>query len=126
MVPEHDFNARLEACKKEVDSRLANMENVFELAQEILASSNDVRSQVHELSLSFSSYVAKAEDALRGFPDADPDGHRRVHEALIEQTKLRAEFYRKLRDELAKWGILGLAGFLFMAAWLYLKNEMHK
>ena len=43
-------------------------------------------------------------------PDGTPDvdGHREFHAAMIDEKKARAQFYRELRAELAKKGLLGV------------------
>lgn len=51
------------------------------------------------------------------FPDGDPKGHRRRHELELEELKERAEFWKKMRLELAKWGLLGFLGWAGLALW---------
>ena len=41
------------------------------------------------------------------FPAGDPGGHRRHHELVIKQAEERAAFWRTLRIEIAKWGLVG-------------------
>lgn len=53
----------------------------------------------------------------RSFPGGDPDGHRRAHEAQIAAIEARAEFWKKLLFELTKYGLIGLAGWLFIIVW---------
>lgn len=54
---------------------------------------------------------------LAAFPEGDPDGHRRHHELAIAQAEECAEFWRTMRKEIGKYGLLGLLGFLITAAW---------
>lgn len=63
--------------------------------------------------------LAAAMDSLRSdaFPDADPDGHRRHHEALIKQAEARAAFWEKMKLELFKYGLLGFVGWAVFALW---------
>lgn len=64
---------------------------------------------------------AEMERIIRsGFPADDMAGHRAYHEAVIRRIEERAEFWRKLRLELAKWGLLGFLGWLIVAAWQHL------
>lgn len=46
------------------------------------------------------------------FPEGDAAGHREYHLALMAAAKNKAEFWRKLSFELAKWGLLGCLGWL--------------
>jgi hypothetical protein len=64
----------------------------------------------------------KGEDALiksfkAAFPGDDPQSHRAYHEALIDQAKHRKEFWMKLTFELAKWGLIGFAGWAILQLW---------
>lgn len=64
----------------------------------------------------------KGEDHLlevvkSAFPGDDPEGHRRYHEALIEEAVQRKEFWRKLIFELAKYGLLGFVGWALIQLW---------
>jgi hypothetical protein len=59
---------------------------------------------------------------MLGFPkdeNGDPDilGHRNYHEALIEQSKARTEYWQKLTFELSKWGLLGLLAWMVHEMW---------
>lgn len=51
------------------------------------------------------------------FPEGDPDGHRRHHELVIKQAEEKAEFWQKMRLELAKWGLLGFLGWALLQLW---------
>jgi hypothetical protein len=51
------------------------------------------------------------------FPANDADGHRRYHEAVIRRAEERADFYRRLRFELARWGLILFCGWLFVTMW---------
>lgn len=51
------------------------------------------------------------------FPEGDPGGHRRHHELVMQQAEEKAEFWRSMRKEVGKWGLLGVLGFLVAAAW---------
>lgn len=51
------------------------------------------------------------------FPAGDPGGHKRHHEAVIKEAEDRAEFWHKMRLELAKWGLLGFLGWAIVSLW---------
>lgn len=65
------------------------------------------------------SALAAAIASLRSdaFPDGDPDGHRRHHEALIKQAEARAQFWEKMKLELFKYGLIGFLGWAAIALW---------
>lgn len=60
---------------------------------------------------------AIAELMADSFPQGDPAGHRRYHEASIKAAEDRADFWSKMRMELFKWGLLGFAGWAAYALW---------
>jgi hypothetical protein len=68
--------------------------------------------------------IERVDDLAKGFPDGDPDGHRRAHEALIKRAEAKARFYEDLRGELAKKGLWALIGLLGIALWQYVKARM--
>ncbi len=57
-------------------------------------------------------------EVLAGFPDSDPDGHRKAHQVWIAETEKKAAFWEKMRFELARWGLLGFIGWLAYQAWV--------
>lgn len=72
--------------------------------------------------------IDRVDDIARGFPNDDPDGHRRAHEALIKKAEERAALYRAVREELIKKGVwamvLMLAGLLGSALLLFIRAKV--
>lgn len=68
--------------------------------------------------------IERVDDLARGFPDGDPDGHRRAHEALIRKAESRAKFYDDLRGKLAEKGLWALLVLLGVALWQYIKTKV--
>lgn len=54
---------------------------------------------------------------LEGFPNKDPRGHCEAHDKAIAKAERRKAMINKLVDELLKYGLLGLAGWLFTLVW---------
>jgi hypothetical protein len=54
---------------------------------------------------------------MKAFPASDPIAHCAAHLEWIEEVRQRKEFYAKMRFELARWGLLGLIGWLAIQAW---------
>ena len=52
------------------------------------------------------------------FPEGDPYGHRKKHEADIAAAIDRAAFWKTIRTEIGKYGIIGLLGWMLYAAWM--------
>lgn len=53
----------------------------------------------------------------KAFPQGDPAGHRLEHELRMQAAKDRADFWKKLRDEIMTKGILGLLALA--AVWIW-------
>ena len=60
------------------------------------------------------------------FPDGDPDGHRKVHEAWIAEAQAKAKFWEEMRIAGAKWAGLGVLTFIATALWVAIKSEVQK
>lgn len=66
----------------------------------------------------------RVDDLAKGFPNADPDGHRIYHEATIRREEARARFYEELRAELAKKGIWALLVLVGTALWFFVVSKI--
>lgn len=62
----------------------------------------------------------------RGFPDGDPDSHRRYHESVIEWRELRNKMVRDALTHAAKVGGIGAACWVAYAVWTAFKMEVLK
>ena len=67
-----------------------------------------------------------SEIAARAYPDGDPDGHRHAHEAWIRKVEENAAFWRKMREELTKYGLIAFLGFAAVALWQSFLQGPHK
>ena len=76
-----------------------------------------VRDTANELRAHADGETARIAAIAAGFPDGDPDGHRRYHEAEIKRIERRADLWQKMRLELAKWGLIGFLGWAAVALW---------
>ena len=128
-----DVESKLSECKSKVEGslselhrRLETVEEVQQLIHAIYESTNATKSELSNLTISFSTYASKQDKIARGFPGDDPDGHRLHHEVLIRKATARAIFWEKMLAELGKWGILGVLGFIGTAVWIAIKAEAHK
>ena len=52
------------------------------------------------------------------FPGSDPQGHRTYHETQMQAIADRAAFWKTIRIEIGKYGIVGLLGWMLYAAWI--------
>lgn len=98
---------------------------------ELLILVEEVRSHQIEMKTKLESVPSDIAQALAtlmkdAFPEGDPDGHRKHHEAVIKAAEEKAEFWKKMRIEVAKWGIIGALGWLLVLAWNGLLQGPHK
>lgn len=54
------------------------------------------------------------------FPGSDPAGHRTFHEAQMQVIADRATFWKAMRIEISKWGLIGMLGFILVSVWRHL------
>lgn len=71
----------------------------------------DVKALDEKLTDSIENVVKKA------FPGEDPEGHRRYHEAVILAAEDRAAFWKTMRNEISKYGLIGVVGWACYALW---------
>lgn len=50
-------------------------------------------------------------------PGGDAAGHKLYHEDVMDALAARKAFWLKMRDELAKWGMIGFAGWVVFQLW---------
>lgn len=60
------------------------------------------------------------------FPEGDATGHRKHHEAVIAKAEARAAFWRKMAEEITKYGLIGFLGWLAVTAWQAFLQGPHK
>lgn len=60
------------------------------------------------------------------FPEGDPAGHRKHHEAVIAKAEARAKFWQKMLYEITKYGLFGFISWLAVTAWSGFLQGLHK
>ena len=61
--------------------------------------------------------AAIADIMQKSFPEGDPSGHRKHHELSIKAAEDKAAFWKKMREEVSKYGLISLIGWLSFVAW---------
>lgn len=62
--------------------------------------------------------IAKALQQARSVSDSEHFDHHVWITERIKRDKASREFWEKMRDHVAKWGIISVLSFLFYALWL--------
>ena len=101
----------------EIDRRehVVVLETVQRMEHKLDSVSSELRTHIAEETSDIAKEIAKL--MREAFPEGDPDGHRRHHELVIEREEERRDFYKSLRKELSKWGLIGVASWLVMLVW---------
>ena len=60
------------------------------------------------------------------FPAGDHEGHRRHHELVIKLAEEKAAFWKKMKEELVKYGLFGFLGWAVFALWAAFLSGPHK
>jgi hypothetical protein len=68
--------------------------------------------------------IERVDGLAKGFPDGDPDGHRRLHEALARKEESRAKFYEDLRLKLVERGLWALIVMLGTALCFFVTSKI--
>lgn len=61
-----------------------------------------------------------------GFPDGDPDNHRRDHETRIRLENEKAELYKQVRQKVITSSVWGMFVLIALAIWEYVKSNVVK
>lgn len=100
---------------------------MLELIKTIQADMSAVKASVSETQTTLANHIATEprewaivlENLMKkSFPNADADGHREAHEATMLMIRERAGFWRSIRADATKWGILGAVSWLAYHAWI--------
>lgn len=104
----------------------ANSQALVLLIHELSDTVSELRKEVREAKATFtyhhSTYVEATEKAiekamLAAFPEGDPEGHKRHHIAVIKAAEDRAEFWKTMKKEVAKYGLIAFVGWAALYLW---------
>lgn len=114
--------------RAETSALLALVQTVHDDVKNLHTNINDLNNRLTahmtdetmELAREISKMMADA------FPEGDPKGHRKHHEAVIAKAEARAAFWKKMLEEISKYGLLGFFGWLVTLAWSGFVQGPHK
>ena len=107
-------------------SDLLTYELIAHKVARIAQDMDKIAASVSALELTFANHAAStlvereqiiADLLAKSFPDGDPDGHRRHHEASIKKAEDQAKMWADIRVSTAKWGIFGFLGWVVFTLW---------
>lgn len=108
---------------------VALMHLIEELTKQVHEMREEFKS--HREALEVESVSMRARLLMESFPAGDHEAHRKYHERLIKADEERIAFWKKMREELTKWGLIGFAGWFIAFAghafWLEILRQIaHK
>lgn len=96
------------------------------LSEDAIAIIAAVRETTGDLEKQLAAVKARQDELFEGFPDGDPESHRRYHESIIEWRELRNKMVKEALIHAAKVGGLGAIGWVAYALWVAFKMEITK
>lgn len=87
-------------------------------------SKEDTHKQISAMRDAQRSLKDEVQNLAKGFPDGDPDSHRRYHESVIEWRELRNKMVRESLAHAAKLGFFAGMAWVAYAVWIALKMEI--
>lgn len=112
----------------DLERRAADHGALLVLVQQVHATVKDLEVKLTHHMTEETQELAQAITLLmnQSFPKGDGDGHRRHHEASIQAAEDRAAFWRTMRTEISKYGLLGFLGWALYALWAAFLLGPHK
>lgn len=100
-----------------VTERRKSTEDLLTLIQEMFVEIREIRDEGRAMRKDLKDHIAdEAVMVNHAFPGGDVDGHRMAHAAWIKKAEQQAKFWEEMRSSAAKWGVIGVLGFLLMAS----------
>jgi hypothetical protein len=90
-------------------------EDVKEVRSDVTGLTTRLDVHMHNETLALAEAVATL--MVKSFPQGDPDGHKALHEADIQAAKDKAEFWKKMRFELSRAGLLAFLIWAGVQIW---------
>ena len=83
---------------------------------------------MHDEPIQLAEEIAKLLNSC--FPNGDPSGHKLAHEVWIQQAEESRDFWRTMKKELSKWGLIifigWFIGFIGLSLWQAFLQGPHK
>ena len=100
-----------------VTERRKSTEDLLTLIQEMFVEIREIRDEGRAMRKDLKQHIQdEAVMVNHAFPAGDIDGHRMAHAAWIKQAEAKAKFWEDMKSSVAKWGVIGVLGFLLMAS----------
>ena len=83
-----------------------------------------VRAEIKDIKRTLDEHMENQDDLCNNaFPDGDPDGHRRIHEAEIKRKEAEAEVWLAAKKKIIEMTVIGLiSGFSILVVFYWRGN----
>lgn len=89
-------------------------------------SKEDTHKQISAMRDAQRSLKEEVQSLAKGFPDSDPESHRRYHESVIEWRELRNRMVKDALIHASKLGFFAGLAWVAYAIWVTIKMEVTK
>jgi hypothetical protein len=110
-----------------IDPTLAAKLKTDDLIPALIQCLNQMHGAIQRLNDKLDQHIIQEGDLLtEAFPNADAEGHKRYHQAVIESMETRNKLIRECLVKAGSAGLLIGMGWLGYAAWAWFKLEVHR
>lgn len=100
------------------DAVTAQLLKLFEeLQARVLLHMDEESKIIRDLSSGLVELTAKTNQFLSAFPDGDAKAHCEYHQLLIATARDKSEFWKKMRYDLVRYGLLGFLAWGLYYLW---------
>lgn len=110
------------------DRRVTSNAALIGLVNQVLSGMSDLAQKLTDNNEDLKAEIKSSVGDLKAaaFPEGDPDGHRKHHEADIKAAEEKAEFWKKMRYELMQKGLIVFVPWAIYALWGAFLTGPHK
>lgn len=118
------FNERFDAHVKEEMERYKAIEDLID--QQMNASQvrfDETSSRLDHMMQSIEGFTQSMEERspckhlLEAIPNGDFIGHRQAHTQMMTEAQEKADLWKKIKAEIAKWAVIAFTGWVGLLMW---------
>ena len=105
--------------RRSSDALLVLVQQVHDNIEQVRKDVKGFDKRLDEARITEARALAEAVSDLmtNAFPEGDPSGHKRAHEEQMQAISDKAEFWRKMRFELSRAGLVGFLVWATVQLW---------
>lgn len=99
---------------------------VRSIDQKLDATTNTLQAHMVKEEKDWEGFHASIAQIQEGFPNKDMHGHAAYHTDIISIMAERKAFWKKMRETISIWGLVGVIGWLSVVVWNAFLQGPHK